>query len=161
MILIIGYGNSLRQDDGAGLKLAELLALACQQSQLQARQLRVQQLTTELVLDIARPDVQAVIFADTRAIASATDACVQIKPLPINRKPSGNKGVVGHHLSPETLLLYASMLYDRQPPSWLATVPGSNFGHGETMSDITGLALESSYGPIRKWLNQISALRLV
>ena len=74
VILIIGYGNSLRQDDGAGFKLADLLALACHQSKLQARQVQVQQLTTELVLDIARPDVQAVIFADTRAMASDTDA---------------------------------------------------------------------------------------
>ena len=126
MILIIGYGNSLRQDDGAGLKLAELLTLACHRSRVQATQLQVQQLTPELVLDIARPEVQAVIFADTRTMASDTDPWVQIKPLPINEKPGGKTGIVGHYLTPETLLLYASVLYNRQPPSWLATVPGSN-----------------------------------
>ena len=129
MILIIGYGNSLRQDDGAGLKLAALLTLACHRSNVQAKQLQVQQLTPELVLDIAQPDVQAVIFADTRTMASDTDPWVQIKPLPINEKPGRKTGVVGQYLTPETLLLYASALYNRQPPSWLVTVPGSHFDH--------------------------------
>jgi hydrogenase maturation protease len=159
--LIIGYGNSLRQDDGAGLKLAELLTLACHRAKVQATQRQVQQLTPELVLDIARPDVQAVIFADTRTMASDTDLWVQIKPLPMNEKPNDNTGVVGHYLAPETLLLFASMLYGGQPPSWLATVPGSHFGHGETMSETTRLALASSCDPIQKWLKQISALHRI
>ena len=157
MILVIGYGNSLRQDDGAGLKLAELLTRACHQADLNAEQLQMQQLAPELAFDIARPNVQAVVFADTRIMAAKSDAGVRIEPLPIGK----NQVPVGHCLTPETVLLYTSLLYNRRPASWLATVPGSCFGHGETISDTTRLALASSNGPIRKWLSEVSALLLI
>lgn len=66
-ILIIGYGNNLRSDDGVGRYLAEII----EQQQLPlVKALSVHQLTPELVLEIA--DSQAVIFIDAIAGESLT-----------------------------------------------------------------------------------------
>ena len=67
MILIIGYGNSLRGDDGAGLLLAEGLEEAWQARQVEVERLAVHQLTPELTLEISREEVTSVVFVDTRA----------------------------------------------------------------------------------------------
>jgi Ni,Fe-hydrogenase maturation factor len=55
MLLLIACGNSLRQDDSAGLRLAEALAAAWEAAARPIRLVIVQQLTPELALEIARP----------------------------------------------------------------------------------------------------------
>ncbi len=145
MILIIGYGNSLRQDDGAGLILAQQLEQLCHTLNRPAERISVQQLVPELALDIAAAGVQAVIFADTHAAAGPNPAPqIQITPLSAaNVSPS-----VGHHLSPEVLLLYADRLFGKQLPAWLVTVPGIAFDHGEAISRFTQTALANAHDPI-------------
>jgi hydrogenase maturation protease len=134
MILLIGYGNDLRRDDGAGLVLAEIIEQAWQTGQVAVKRLSVHQLTPELAEDIAGPEVSAVVFVDTRAaVAGETNLSVQIQPLQLGpQSPS-----LGHHLDPAALLLYAGRLYGRQPPTWLVTVPGTDFSHGEGLSRTT------------------------
>jgi len=151
MILIIGYGNSLRQDDGAGLILAQQLEQLCHTLNRPVERISVQQLVPELALDIAAAEVQAVIFADTHAVTGPTpEPQIQITPLSAaNVSPS-----VGHHLSPEVLLLYADRLFGKQLSAWLVTVPGIAFDHGETISRFTQTALASAHDPI---LNLLTA----
>lgn len=139
MILVIGYGNTLRQDDGAGHLLAEAIAAGCQQQQFEVRLVKTHQLVPELAADIARPDVTAVIFADTRAAAwSQEKSGILIEAL---QTTDGHSN--GHHVAPGTLLLYAQALFGHQPPGWLVTVPGVNFDHGEELSLVTQTALQS------------------
>jgi len=59
MRLLIGYGNTLRSDDGAGQKIANIVS---EWNLPQWRSLSVHQLTPELALDIAQADL--VIFVD-------------------------------------------------------------------------------------------------
>ena len=80
MILLIAYGNPLRQDDGAGLRLAERMAERWQAAETPLRHLAVQQLTPELAVEIAQPGVAAVVFVDTRSAAGLADA-VDLTPL--------------------------------------------------------------------------------
>lgn len=141
MILIISYGNSLRQDDGAGHLLAEQIEQTCRTLHLPARRIAVQQLVPELALDIAQSNIEAVIFADTRAVPLyETNPQVQVEPLATHSfSPS-----VGHHLLPEVVLFYAYRLYDQQPPAWLVTVPGVCFDHSETLSQVSQQALATA-----------------
>jgi len=64
MILVIGIGNPLRQDDGAGWMLAERMAYALHALDAAARVLCVQQLAPEHAVDVVAADVTTVCFAD-------------------------------------------------------------------------------------------------
>jgi hydrogenase maturation protease len=138
MILIIGYGNSLRGDDGAGLVLAERLEEAWQDRQVEVERLALHQLTPELILEISREEVTSVVFVDTRAVPpEATDLQVWISPL----QAGGTSPSLGHHLDPAALLALAGLLYDKWLPAWLVTVPGVDFTHREALSPTAQQAL--------------------
>ena len=130
-LLIIGYGNGLRRDDGAGLVLAEKLAVKLSTRGVAVHQLAVQQLVPELALTIANADLDGVLFVDTVADRGVTkiifhslvDAAIHV--------------ALGHHLTPQALLLYAARLYGHCPPAWLVAIPGTDFGHGEGFSPQT------------------------
>jgi hydrogenase maturation protease len=127
-ILVIGYGNTLRRDDGAGVALAERLVDCWQQSGVSAQLLTVTQLVPELAFDIAADGVLAVVFVD--AVAGAVDDAVQMRRIgPQVASPS-----LGHQLDPAALLLYARLIAGRTLPAWLVTVPGVEFDLGEEMS---------------------------
>jgi len=139
MILIIGYGNSLRGDDGAGLLLAERLEQAWRARHVAVERLAVQQLMPELAWDIAQAAVEAVLFVDTRAVAPGeTEPGLQISPV---ESPALSPSL-GHHLDPAVLLTYARLLYGKTLPAWLVTVPGVDFEHGETLSRTAQQALD-------------------
>lgn len=141
MILLIGYGNSLRRDDGAGLILAERLDHAWRGQGVAVKHLPVHQLTPELAAEMAEPEIDAVIFVDARAIAAGeVDPQVQVQPVN-GESPSPS---LGHHLNPVALLLYADQLFGRRPSAWLVTVPAADFGYGESLSQITQQALASA-----------------
>jgi hydrogenase maturation protease len=134
-LLFIAYGNTLRRDDGAGLALAEKVRpLLCKQGWL-VDLIAVQQLTPELALEIADPALQAVCFFDTAAEPHST--AIQLQPVDAQQSAP----VLGHHLIPSALLLYARRLYGVCPPAWLVTVPGYDFDLGEGFSAKTAAYL--------------------
>lgn len=129
MWLIIGYGNPLRQDDGAGYRVAEILAtkLVPRHSPQDLRVLAVHQLTPELALELAAKDVWRVLFIDARR--------GQNKPL-IMRKldPAAAPGSCGHQLAPELLLHMTCALYRRSPHGWLLTLAAQQLDIGDMFS---------------------------
>lgn len=127
-ILVIGYGNTLRQDDGAGVALAERLVNGLQEQGVATQVLTVPQLAPELAVEIAAEGVQAVVFVD--AAAGAEEDAIQVRRLDLD----GASPSFGHQLDPAVLLRYAHLLAPQTPPAWLVTVPGVEFGHGETLS---------------------------
>jgi hydrogenase maturation protease len=156
VILVIGYGNSLRQDDGAGLILAELIEQACRLCHLPAKRICVHQLVPELARELARDEVEVVIFADTRVAPTPqeTSHAVQISPLIVDTSSPS----VGHHLTPATLLVYAKMLYGKRPPAWIATIPGFQFEYGEDFSQSTQDALDAAKTVVAHWLTERTSL---
>ena len=74
--LVIGYGNTLRSDDGAGQRVAEKIG---QWELPGVGALAVHQLTPELAENIAQAD--AVIFVDAVATNSENPVSVKIQPL--------------------------------------------------------------------------------
>jgi hydrogenase maturation protease len=104
--LIIGYGNSLREDDGIGLRAAELV-----ESNLapgEADVLQCHQLTPELAACIQRSSLA--IFLD--AAADRKPGAVSVAPVSA-REPSA----WSHRLSPPQLL----SLVDGAPPAYWIT----------------------------------------
>jgi hydrogenase maturation protease len=134
-LLFIAYGNTLRRDDGAGLALAEKLCPLLAAWGLQVDLIAVQQLTPELALEIADPALQAVCFFDTAA--EAHSLAIQLRRVDAQQSAP----VLGHHLIPSALLLYARRLYGICPPAWLVTIPGYDFELGEGFSAKTAAHL--------------------
>ncbi|MEZ4556762.1 MAG: hydrogenase maturation protease [Caldilineaceae bacterium] len=132
--LVIGYGNSLRRDDGAGLLLAASVAADMAAAGVPVRLVQVQQLAPELAEEIAAPHVGGVIFVDTTP-ARAADDTLQITPL--GEEDAATAQSSSHHVGPGLLLRMAAQLFGHAPAAWLVTVPGWDFDHGEALSPST------------------------
>jgi hydrogenase maturation protease len=126
-VVIIGYGNSLRRDDGAGIVLAGELATHLAHLGLATKLITGMQLLPEMAAELSH-DVSAVIFVDTSADSVAKP--VAIIEIDVDTPTAST----GHQLTPATLLVYAALLYGRSPHALLVTLPGVDFGHGEGFS---------------------------
>jgi hydrogenase maturation protease len=122
-VLVIGYGNELRGDDGIGPYLARAVAVrqwAC------VRAVAVQQLTPELAEEIAR--ARLVLFVDARAGGQCE--AVEVRHI----EAGGRASALGHTGDPRWLLALARDLYGGAPSAWWVTVAGRNFTPGDDLS---------------------------
>lgn len=128
-ILLIGYGNPGRLDDGLGP------AVAAAVERLGIDGLAVEanyQLTVEDAETVAACEV--VIFAD----ASTED---DAEPFSFKRiRPSGNGGnparFTSHHLAPADVLELAGRLFGESPEAYLLAIRGYDFNEfGEGLSE--------------------------
>jgi len=139
VVLILGYGNSLRRDDGAGLLLAEKLERLWMDAGVEVKCLLVHQLTPDLAEEISRQGLDSVVFVDARVVAGPPDdLTIHLEPL----EPSEMSLSPGHQSDPGSLLLIARELFGRVPTAWLVTVPGVDFGLGESLSPVAQEALD-------------------
>ncbi len=124
MILLIGYGNTLRRDDGAGPALVQEVARRAQRNDLKV--ITCHQLTPELACELAAPEVRAAILADA-SVAGDIDGGPLLRPLQVVPATGGS----GHDLGAGELLGLSGSLFGHCPPAWLAAVPGEDFAFGE------------------------------
>ena len=122
-VLIIGYGNRLRGDDGVGFEAAERLD-----------GMALPQLTPELMEPISQAG--CVIFIDARA--GGEPGSIQETKL----APAAASRPFTHYATPETLLAGARELYGRCPPATLITIAGSDFEIGHPLSRPVRQSLE-------------------
>jgi len=127
-LLVIAYGNPLRQDDAAGLLLASSVVEIWRAQGIAVQHVEVQQLMPELVTQIAAAEVERVFFFD--AVIGEEESSLQVQRVDIE----ASTACLGHHLSPAMLMTYARELYAHCPSAWLVTIPGINFAHGEGVS---------------------------
>jgi hydrogenase maturation protease len=124
--LVIGYGNSLRGDDGVGPLVAEQVAAW---DLPDVRSLSVHQLTPELAAEMAQ--VEQVFFVDACVLEDLEDKCK------IDRLfPTASPTSLDHTWSPNMLLYLAKTLYDAEPIAYHMLIPAMQFGYGETLSAI-------------------------
>ncbi len=130
--LIIGYGNTLRGDDGFGRRAAERLRDVLDDPGIEI--LSVHQLTPELIEPVSR--AQRVIFLD--AAAGPEQGKITVTTLEAGDAPSG----FTHFATPAALLAGAKALYGGAPSGVLITVIGAAFEVGEGLSDPVERALQ-------------------
>jgi Ni,Fe-hydrogenase maturation factor len=70
-ILVIGYGNTLRRDDGVGVRAAEMMAADARFADVEV--LTTYQLTPELSLDIATASLVVFVDADVRGLPGSIE----------------------------------------------------------------------------------------
>lgn len=127
-ILIIGYGNTLRGDDGVGYKIAEIIE---QWNINHITSLAVHQLTPDLAEKISKADT--VIFIDAVPITDINTAKLEIKTISSHQKTNN----LAHHNNPEQLLSLTQAIYQKAPKSSWILVPAINFNFSEHLSPIT------------------------
>jgi hydrogenase maturation protease len=137
MLLVIGYGNELRRDDGVGPHVARAVAAWGERG---VRALAVHQLTPELTEDIA--GAEEVVFVD---------AAAELSFAPVAAAASG--ALTEHACGPAALLALAEALYGRRPAAWLLTVPARDLDFGEGLSPETEADLARALGHVRRRLS--------
>ena len=124
-VLVIGYGNALRTDDGVGPAVAERLA---DDPRLRGVDVRAaHQLTPELAFD-----------ASGASLLVLVDAAADVPPgeVTVRRLDAGAVAgeVMTHHLDPAGLVGLARELWGTAPPVVLVSVGVSSLELGDTLT---------------------------
>ena len=136
-LLIIGYGNTLRRDDGVGprvaaavekLRLPGVLTMACPQ------------LTPELADPLSQAG--AAVFVDASVDKQGP---VRIRRL----DPSDSSQILAHAADPRVLLALARDAFGRAPQAWMLTIPAKELGFGERLSRPASLGLRDAVRAVR------------
>ena len=121
-LLVIGYGNTLRGDDGVGAQVAAAVAT---KNPAGVRAIACHQLTPELAEQISR--ARAVIFVDAVVSEKTEIQFTELAPVESSR-------ILGHASEPGMLLALARDVFRRCPPAWWLTIPVREIGFGEELS---------------------------
>lgn len=121
-ILVIGYGNTLRGDDGVGPRVAEAVGNLGLPG---VRTLICPLLTPELADPISR--VEKVIFVD-----AAVDAPKEVQWRRL--QPNESSQIMAHAADPRTMLALARDVFGRVPQAWWLTIPAVDLGFHEEFS---------------------------
>lgn len=142
-LLIIGFGNPLRGDDGLGWRAAERLAA-------EYRPGRHVLVCQELTPDLAEPLSRAgrAVFIDAAVAGPPSGAgfeAGQPGAIVVSELRVGpvEAGAFSHHLDPAGLLALAAAWYGRAPQAELITVAGARFDFSEDLSPAAQSALEN------------------
>ncbi len=120
-VLVLGYGNEMRGDDGAG----PFVAARIEAENLHGVVVRtVRQLTPEIAADLA--ETRRVVFVDARA--GGEEVLVQ------RLGATDRDEWCAHRADPAALLALTRAVYGCVPEAWWVTTPGFCFEVGEGLS---------------------------
>lgn len=115
-VLVIGYGSTLRGDDGVGRYVADMIGRQCRP---QVEVVSVTQLLPEFAGPVANS--QAVIFVD--ACCDEGLEAPQVRELAVEPATAGQT----HFAGPADILRLSQTCYGRVPRAWLVSVPAKRF----------------------------------
>jgi hydrogenase maturation protease len=143
-VLVIGYGNSIRGDDGLG----PMVATQVEAWNLpQVKSLCLHQLTPEIAAELAI--VKFAIFVD----ASIQTKFLELLPVKLIEKTEIKWG---HYLTPESLLGLTQQLYQTVPEAYLISVPGVNFELCDSLSQVAQEGVNQALQEIQQLIIQLS-----
>jgi hydrogenase maturation protease len=131
--LIVGYGNTLRGDDGVGWHAADRLADDPRVSH--ATVVRCHQLTPELALDISQASL--VVFVDASVLVAAGEIIVRAI------EPTSTDSPSTHHVTPGSLLTLSQALYGSAAPATLVSIGCETLEAGDGLSPVVARALDT------------------
>ena len=136
-LLVIGYGNPLRGDDGVGPRVVETI----EELHLpDVRTLICHQLSPEHAEPVSRARV--VIFVDAAVDAPRE---VQLRKL----EPNETSQLMAHAADPRTLLALARDVFGHCPEAWWLTIPAVKLDFGEELSPVARHGYEVALEQIR------------
>jgi hydrogenase maturation protease len=138
-LLVIGYGNTLRQDDSVGPRVAERIeALHIDH----VRTLICDQLSPEHAEALAHARIA--VFVDA---AKGASRHVRLQPV----KPGASTQLMAHAAAPATMLALARDVYGRAPQAWLLPIPAVRTGFGSNLSVTAQRGLEDATRTITRF----------
>lgn len=156
-VLIIGYGNPDRQDDGVGYQALIRLQKALKRPIPMDAYDDIQpegenpdfwfdlQLKPEMAEVIAQYDHVFFIDAHTGAVPEDV-SWRELSPVLLSSP-------LTHHLTPESALSLCEMLYGKKPEAILISIRGYEFGFSSTLSQQTDEYLNNAVTRILTWLD--------
>ena len=131
-LLVIGYGNTLRSDDGVGPRVADAIAsLALPGVETFSCDL----LTPELADPISR--AATVVFVD-----AAVDAPREVMLREL--APAESSQLMAHAADPRTMLALARDVFGHAPIAWWLTIPVEQLGFGQELSPIASKGFDQA-----------------
>jgi hydrogenase maturation protease len=140
-VLIIGWGNPLRGDDGLGWRAAGRLAAALKGHDVTVRVSH--QLMPEFAEEISRSEL--VIFIDAACDNGAGE--LRFERVEPRCSPSAT---FSHQMDPAALTGMARTLYGFCPDAYLFSVGGRSFEYGEELSSEVQAALPALVRQVEK-----------
>jgi hydrogenase maturation protease len=143
-VLILGYGNPLRGDDGVGWRAAVELFRTIATPEVEV--LPCHQLTPDLAEPVSHAEL--VLFLDgARGSRAGEFRCEEIHA--IDGSPA-----LTHHVSPGSLLAMARDLYGAFPRAWLLTIGGRSFEARESLSPEVEAAIRTLKSRVRQLIEE-------
>lgn len=143
-ILIFGYGNPGRQDDGLGPALIDRLESRGMSGVVLDS---AYQLSIEDAANIAEYD--SVVFVDADLKVAEPYA---IHPV----RPAVNITFTSHQMGPESVMALCEQMYGKTPDCWMMGVRGYEFDFGEALTERAGKNLEEAFSFIIGFVEIIS-----
>jgi hydrogenase maturation protease len=138
-VLVVGYGNPIRGDDGAGPYVARRVG----ELRPEVRAVEAHQLTPELAVDLA--EVELAFFVDARADAPE-------RGVEVTEVAASAGGTSSHHVTPGTLLAMARALFGRAPRAYAVSLPAYSFDFAD---DLTALARAAADGAVEEVVRRL------
>jgi hydrogenase maturation protease len=138
-VVVAGFGNTLRRDDGVGWHVAAALA---ERTAHRGTVLLGQQLVPEWAETLAEADVA--YFVDASLTASCRPRLRRLRPVP------DPVLLDGHGLRPAQLLWLTARLYGHAPAAYLLLLPTVDLSFGEDLSPEVSRAAEDAV----RWLDR-------
>ncbi len=130
-ILVVGYGNTLRGDDGVGQIIAEKIE---ELKIPNVETLALHQLTPDLAGSFAGYD--EIFFID------ASEEITQCEAQVFDISPSETPAQIEHAMTPQNLLRLSQDLFSSLPRSYCVIIPARSFEFTEELSSITMANIE-------------------
>jgi hydrogenase maturation protease len=143
-ILLYGYGNPGRQDDGLGVALVEQIEVWAAEKHIPGLAFDSNyQLNVEDALAVA--GARAVVFVDATGEGMAPFAFRRLAP-------QAEIAFSTHAMAPEGVLALAAELYGENPPAWLLAIRGYKWepNAGLTEAALSNLAAARTF--LQNWL---------
>ena len=143
-VLIVGFGNPLRSDDGLGWHVAQELSRTLSRGDVQV--VAAQQLTPEIAELASR--AERLLFVDAARNGTPGNlSCQQVAP-------TSSPGSYSHELTPAAILKLAKELYGRCPLAQVFTIAGESFETGETISPSVAAAIPTLIAQIKQSIDE-------
>jgi len=135
--LVIGYGNTLRGDDGVGPRVAEAVDVLHLPG---VHTLICQQLSPEHAAPISL--AQTVIFVDA-AVDGPNE--VQLRPL----EAGATTQLMAHAADPRTMLALSRDVFGQVPQAWWLTIPAVKMNFSEDLTPEAQRSLDEAVAKIQ------------
>ena len=152
-ILVIGYGNTLRSDDGAGCRVSDIVA---SWDLPYVRSLTVHQLTPELAEPISQSELAIFIDAfvgdnEQSSKRNRSTPAIQVQRIAVSKQlNSVALADLGHISDPRSLLLLAQQVYGEVPVAYSLLLPAVNWEFGEQVSAVTRKSIDQAVDFLQK-----------